>query len=178
MRTKTIISRPCDFCNTLYEAEERYLNRGQGKYCSRSCGSAARIGNRPQPPAPNVECAYCSKPFYKNLSKQRCSRSGLFFCCRDHKDKAQRIGGIKEIQPPHYGVVEGIHSYRRIAFEAYPHECDTCGWDDPKEILVVHHIDRDRTNDSVENLKILCPTHHEAEHYLSQSGKWTNHIFS
>ena len=54
---------------------------------------------------PNVECAKCGKEFYKNESKKKNSKSGLFFCTRTCKDSAQTIGngGIKKIMPPHYG---------------------------------------------------------------------------
>lgn len=54
----------------------------------------------------NVSCAQCGVLFHKTPSKQKKSRSGLFFCCRECKDKAQRIGGIKAIRPAHYGAIE------------------------------------------------------------------------
>lgn len=40
-------------------------------------------------------------------------------------------------------------------------ECIVCK--EPK-VLDVHHIDEDKTNNSINNLVILCPTHHYAYH--------------
>ena len=35
-----------------------------------------------------VVCAYCGKKFMKSNSSLLNSRSGLYFCCREHKDLA------------------------------------------------------------------------------------------
>ncbi len=55
---------------------------------------------------------------------------------------------------------------RRAAFEAYPARCNRCGYAEHLEILVAHHVDRDRTNNQVSNLEILCPTCHAVAHLL------------
>jgi hypothetical protein len=47
-----------------------------------------------------------------------------------------------------------------------------CGYDKHPEVLEVNHKDIDRTNNSVENLEILCPTCHEEFHFLTVTGKW------
>lgn len=110
------------------------------------------------------ECAYCHKIFWRTPSKIEKSRSGLLFCCREHKDLAQRLeSGTDFIQmrPPHYGVFNGEgYGYRKKAFKEYPHKCAICGWDEDEDILEVHHIDSDRTNNQLSNLIILCPTCH------------------
>ena len=38
-----------------------------------------------------VECAYCHKKFIKNKAALANSKSGLYFCCREHKDLAQCV---------------------------------------------------------------------------------------
>ena len=115
----------------------------------------------------NVKCAYCGKEFYKNLSELKNSKSGLYFCCREHKDLAQRIDSgqkFDDMRPDHYGsYIEGATSnsgYRRAAFIKYPHKCAICGWDEDEDILQVHHIDENRSNGNTNNLIILCPTCH------------------
>ena len=69
------------------------------------------------------------------------SKSGIYFCCREHKDLAQRIDfGLKEIQPNHYGnAVENINNYRKNAFRYYS-----------------HNIDENRNHNELSNLIILC----------------------
>lgn len=54
---------------------------------------------------------------------------------------------------------------RRYLFDKYNNKCQKCGW---KEInpytgkipLQIHHIDGDCTNNTEENLQLLCPNCH------------------
>ena len=106
-----------------------------------------------------VTCAYCGKEFYKTKSKLDNSKSGLYFCCREHKDLAQRIDfGCVEIQPSHYG--KASKDYREKAFREYEHKCSICGWDEDPDILEVHHIDENREHNELSNLVILCSICH------------------
>lgn len=105
-----------------------------------------------------VECTYCGKEFYKSNSKLENSRSGLYFCCREHKDLAQTLQfNCIEIQPKHY--LDG-KNYRKQAFRKYEHKCSVCGWNEDEDILEVHHIDENHENNDLKNLKILCPICH------------------
>lgn len=117
----------------------------------------------------NCICAQCNTAFYKSPSKLKSSKSGLVFCKRACKDQAQRIGGITEIQPVHYGTTE---HYRTLAFKAYPNFCSMCGYFKHPEVLHIHHKDGDHSNNAIENLCIVCPTCHEETHFLTKTGKW------
>lgn len=55
--------------------------------------------------------------------------------------------------------------------------CNRCGYKDVPAILHVHHIDRDRSNNTIENLEVLCPTCHTVEHYLNRDGMY-HHLAS
>jgi hypothetical protein len=93
-----IIPRLCDNCQEPYGADTRYLNRGQGRYCSRKCsGSAHRAAAAENSPQPNTSCGYCSKEFYRQESKKR-SKSGLYFCSREHQSAAFSDGSI-DVKP-------------------------------------------------------------------------------
>lgn len=50
--------------------------------------------------------------------------------------------------------------------------CEDCGYGKYPEILHVHHIDRNRNNNDLTNLRLLCPTCHETEHFLAGDGKF------
>ena len=124
-----------------------------------------------------VTCAYCGKNFSKLISKMN-SKSGLYFCCRQHKDMAQRLDSdnkFKIIRPKHYGTLENgtESSYRTRAFKVYPHQCAVCGWNEDEDLLEVHHIDEDRNNNHISNLKILCPLCHRKitshKYYLNEN---------
>lgn len=126
-----------------------------------------------------MTCAYCSVVFSKTTRSLARSKSGLYFCCMTHKVLAQRIGGIKAIQPSHYGT--GDSGYREIAFAAFPHKCNRCPYDKVQAVLHVHHKDRDRKNCSLDNLEILCANCHAEEHYLASDGQFwmvgrTDHV--
>lgn len=165
------INKHCLNCNIQFKAELKEHKRGYGKFCCRTCSAQYNAKKRySEQTKPNVTCAYCNILFYKNASQQKNSKSGLFFCCREHKDLAQRIDGLSEIQPDHYG--NGGYSYRGLAFRLLPNLCDECGFDEFPDVLHVHHIDHDRTNNDISNLRILCPTCHEVEHFLQRSGRW------
>lgn len=169
------ISKNCLICESTFEAPLKEHNRGYGKYCSRDCVNASIKKRRAEEvkPEPNTTCAHCSAVFYRSASKAKCSKSGFQFCNRECKEAAQKLGGIEEIMPAHYGLGNGAYDYRERAFAHYPPECADCGWNLVDDVLEVHHIDRDRTNNVVENLKILCPTCHNIEHYMTMSGKFT-----
>ena len=110
----------------------------------------------------DLKCAYFGNKFIRLTSKLNKSKSGIYFCCREHKDLAQRIEfGLKEIQPDHYGnTTDNIYNYRRNAYRNYPHKCAVCGWDEDEDILEVHHIDENREHNELFNLIILCPICH------------------
>ena len=133
--------------------------RGACKKCHEEIITEKFKGNRTE-----VECAYCGKYFVKNHSSLLNSQSGLYFCCRKHKDLAQRIESGEQfdyLRPSHYGE-EQSNQYRSLAFRNYPHECSICGYhdDDDVSLLDVHHIDSNRENNELENLIILCPNCH------------------
>lgn len=140
--------------NTKYENVRRD-NRAHllCPYCQKEERDNRYKGSRSQ-----VKCGYCGKIFFKSNSKLNCSKSGIYFCCREHKDLAQKIEfGLEEIQPNHYG---SVYNYRKNAYCNYLHKCAVCGWDEDEDILEVHHIDENREHNELSNLIILCPTCH------------------
>lgn len=166
------LTKTCLNCPTTFEARPIDVQRGHAKFCSRSCFHSHMHKQR-KPKPPNLTCAYCQAPFYRNATKRRKSKSGLFFCCKNHKDLASRLSfGLTKIQPSHYGLGNGIYAYRRNAIEHYGAACQNCNYNKIVEVLEVHHIDRDRTNNTLTNLRVLCPTCHDETHFLSKTGKW------
>lgn len=157
--TKRYIVKQCEECHHNHSVEQKEINRGFGKFCSRRCSALNRVKNL-IPPEPNVKCARCGINFYLSLSKQK-SKSGLYFCCREHKDEAQKVGGIQAIQPPHYGTSET--NYRRIAFASKEKICERCGFSN-EAAIIVHHKDRNRDNNTLSNLEVLCANCHAIEH--------------
>lgn len=47
-------------------------------------------------------------------------------------------------------------------------KCERCNYD-KYQILQVHHKDRDRRNNELQNLELICPNCHAEEHFLEKS---------
>lgn len=127
-------------------------------FCSRIC-----MGKH-QRKRVSVECAICKVEVERTLSKLKNSKSGFFFCSQSCKNKAQRLGGIKEIMPPHYGTA---NNYRQL-FEENEFVCVRCGYDEFTCSVEIHHIDENNKNNSKRNLMPLCSCCHRALH----NGLW------
>ena len=142
----------CDYCRDEYKKQKRFMGSTREHYCSTSCYNEDKVRIK-------VTCAHCGILFSKNPSKVNASSSGLHFCCREHKDLAQSY--IKEIQPNHYGT--GSTNYRSKAFKIYGKICSVCGYAN-EHALEVHHIDKNRDNNDISNLKVLCANCHTLTH--------------
>lgn len=164
-----MLQKKCLYCSTQIKVRAVDHKRGLGKFCSISCSSKQRAKNERKKRGVNCECAQCGKRFYRNPSKRSMSKSGLQFCSRGCKDVAQRIGGIEAIQPDHYNGGAGARYYRNLALRHYDHKCNRCGYSKCLSCLEVHHKDRDRSNNNLSNLEILCRNCHGEEHRLDTS---------
>lgn len=152
----------CKIHNVVFTVGAECFMRGNDIRCSCPKCSEERSKIRYATMRSECECAYCGKKFVRSNSKTYGSKSGLYFCCRAHKDLAQKLNfGLSAIHPSHYGVcTPTVKTYRKLAFKAYAHKCAVCGWDDDEAVLEVHHIDEDRSNNNLDNLIILCPICH------------------
>lgn len=152
-KRRKAIESICQTCGKSFLAEERFIESGKRKYCSRECACESRK-NRIK-----FICPICGKETDRVESRK--SKSGLFFCSRECKEIAQSIQSGSEydlIRPNHYNT--GIDSYREKALNNYELKCEICGYKECLPILEVHHIDGNRKNNDLENLIVLCPNHH------------------
>lgn len=164
------VTQVCLSCKNSFSPPLKEWKRGGGKYCSKQC-SYKRIRTKTLK-KPNHTCALCSLEFYRKESTKKNSRSGLYFCSRKCKEFAQSLNGnFTAIQPSHYGTCgENSSDYRLIAFRNLEAVCTRCKYNRYKSVLVVHHKNRNREDNSLDNLEILCPTCHAEEHYLAHDG--------
>lgn len=153
----------CKGCEEVFLAP-KHVNR---RYCCNGCSKISR--KEAQVP---VVCARCGKDFIKKPSSMKNSKSGYRFCSRACKDEGQRIGSaLQGMRPKHYS--DGRSSYRVIAKRGLPLECNRCKWKTVPAVLKVHHKDRNRKNNSLVNLEILCPNCHDIEHFMMGDGVYT-----
>lgn len=166
------IDKKCQYCDLIFKADNREIKRGYAKFCSKVCSDKGKKTNKKVRIA-NCKCSFCNKDFFRRPSKST-SKSGLYFCSRECKDKAQRIDGIKDLHLPHYGKGNGKYTYRRLVLENVEKVCTKCGYKEHPEILEVHHKDRNRNNNDIDNLELLCPNCHMWEHYIQKDGRYKN----
>jgi len=97
-------------------------------------------------PTNQIECKVCNSPIkdYKH-SKGTCSRS----CANKFFRSGPNNGNWK------------AESYRSLCFVEHAKKCVVCGED---KIVAVHHMNEDHSDNSIDNLVPLCPTHHQYMH--------------
>ena len=156
----------CAICNSEFIRRAKEPKGKQKKSCcSAECTQKFRLRHQPQ-----VQCASCSKEFFKRKSSLAKSASGLYFCSGECRNKEQRIGGL--IAPEHYGTSTGKSStYWTIAEQNNLAKCVECGIE-LRALLTVHHIDGCRENNSPDNLEFVCHTHHAMRHMKYIGNCW------
>jgi hypothetical protein len=107
-----------------------------------------------------VECPLCNKVFQKNMNNSKdlkrvtCSHD----CANKYFAWKQGAKNYKHGEAPST-YISKINKYYKS--NNITPSCVVCNCTD---ILDVHHIDEDRSNNSIDNLVYLCPNHHSLLH--------------
>ena len=143
-RPPTFLELSCQYCNNKFTVVRW---RNQAKYCSLACRDAAKRKPRFQ-----VDCVVCGKKISRLAIHLH--KSGKNVCGPECRGKLRRC-----VRP------KGAAGARRWAKSRnLLQKCERCHYSAHKEILVVHHKDRDRANNDRSNFEILCPNCHAIEH--------------
>lgn len=162
---RTGIKKSCEICSK--EFITRVTRAETQKCCSSGCSSKLNSKlNRVQ-----CKCAWCDTLFDRQKNKLHNSKSGLFFCNRKCKENAQKLGGITEIMPDHYGA--GLYSNESLVKELKQENknCVDCG-ENKYYLLCIHHIDSNRKNNTRENLEVVCFNCHAKRHLVLKDSVW------
>lgn len=98
-------------------------------------------------------CPVCNKEFQTPIGTTEERTTCGYACSNTYFRSGKNNGRFKA----------GSTAYRNIAFNEYGKKCNRCGISD-EDVLVVHHKDRDRENNKVDNLEVLCANCHMKEH--------------
>ena len=141
----------CSVCGKPIYRRPIQLKRTQGRaFCGKICYGISCRNEKP--------CVICGTPILSGANKKTCSRA----CANRHRE------GIKyKLNRPH-DKVEYYRGLKLRLFEQRGKICERCGHN-VFEILQIHHKDRNRNNNALENLEIICPNCHAAEHYMKNS---------
>lgn len=97
------------------------------------------------------------------------------YCLRKNKFKKPGVGsGGNQLGENNHQYKTGIGTYSSKAIKYYGAVCNRCS---TEQNILVHHIDEDRTNNSLSNLEVLCKQCHQNHHCIrDEQGKFMKHI--
>jgi YHS domain-containing protein len=113
-----------------------------------------------------INCSQCHKKIEVLPSQLKKSKHGKNFCnksCAAIFNNEHRI-----LNRPNKSC------YRKQALKKLTNECLMCGYKKHIPVLQIHHKDKDRTNNKISNLEVLCPTCHTEKHFLEKTGTYHN----
>jgi len=129
----------------------RPLERQSGRiFCSWACYG---VSCRKESP-----CVICGNPILANLHKKTCSRA-----CANKNRTGIHYGILRP-----YDKVKQTRTLKLRLLKEKGGRCERCGYS-KVEVLQIHHKDRNKNNNSMDNLEIICPNCHYEEHYLENS---------
>lgn len=139
---RVTITASCLICMTSFTHISSRCNTA--KYCSNKCRYEAHKNKGKT----EYECQHCHKKFNAPLSTKR------KYCSRKCVNKASHL-----IFNPSFTTVRKSMIRRKMI-----EKCNRCAFEKEPRILGVHHKDRNRNNNDISNLEVLCPNCHSIEH--------------
>lgn len=146
----------CEKCQISFYVMPSRLKHGNPRFCSTKCYDKAG-NNNPNWKKPWRESQ--RKAFYENPNRPK-FKTGL-----DNPNHTRFVDNLN-----FWGST--IAWYRTNLVKRIG-KCEICAFDD-KRILQVHHKDKNRKNNTRENVILVCPNCHALEHWKGKSGmyKW------
>ncbi|OGD56953.1 hypothetical protein A2V71_03110 [Candidatus Berkelbacteria bacterium RBG_13_40_8] len=147
----------CKICKKDFYAKPRHLKIGWSKYCSISCRTKSQFKGI------YLKCDYCGKSIYRSPGELKQSSSKKYFCNRSCHCAWENKNKRNSENSPNWNGGETI--YRAIMDRTeVKKECVKCKIKDER-LLVVHHKDRNRKNNGIDNLEYLCRNCHYLMHF-------------
>lgn len=145
----------CKICSKKFYAKLSWIKIGNGKYCSLKCSqNSQRRGSY-------FNCEICNRQVWRIPSKIKHSKSGMVFCDKSCQTVWRNKFYSGPLHPKWNG---GTDIYRKVLTRTgKPVICRVCGYDNEK-VLVAHHIDKNRKNNTAGNLEWLCKNCHYLVH--------------
>lgn len=156
------IRRTCVYCGKEFSTKQFFIDKGQGKYCSRDCAYAHRKKGK------ECTCAVCGKKTYKTMTQLERSKSRKYFCSKGCQTVWRNTQFVGE---KHANWKDGNYAYKSVLSRAgIAPVCIMCGNTDSR-VMAVHHRDENRKNNKVENLVWICHNCHHLVHYHEDEKK-------
>lgn len=140
----------CIVCNKAIYRKPSQIKRNKGQvFCSMICYGISQRKEKP--------CVVCGKMIMSKFNKKTCSRS-----CAN----IQRTGIKYHLGNPK-SKVKSQQALKLRLLKERGRKCERCDYS-KYEILQVHHKDKNKNNNNLENLALICPNCHYEEHFLEK----------
>ncbi len=147
----------CIICRkAIYKRPSQITINDSRVYCSTACYG---ISCRKEMP-----CLVCGRLMLAGIHKKTCSRT----CSNKNRS------GIKYKANRQDNEIKSSEILKVRLLKTRGMKCERCDYN-KYEILHIHHKDRNRYNNDLDNLELICPNCHFEEHYLEKS--WLKEIF-
>ncbi len=138
----------CKICGKPVYRRPGVLQKSGGvAYCGQVCYGKSTRKEKP--------CVVCGSPILAGENKKTCNRA-----CANRNRAGIHYTGKR--------LKDNVVTQRRLKerlFSLRGKKCERCGFS-VYQVLEIHHQDRDRNNNTLGNLEIICPNCHAKEHYL------------
>ena len=137
----------CFYCKQPCYRKPYLIKTNRRNFCGQECYLATV--------QKELSMCVCGNTFKRRTAEHR-------FCSIGCSNKART--GTKYTREQLKNKVLKVQTYRRLAIDTYGEMCSLCGqgpwWNEQPLKLQVDHIDGDRKNNDITNLRVVCPNCH------------------
>jgi hypothetical protein len=161
MPCKTGENRICEACGKQYYVSGWRLKKGNSRFCSLDCLNKKQyLGN-----THDFECVTCGKkcqfpPSRRKTRKKYCSRQCKDVTAISRKECSRDAMRKNRLKKNHISS----SALRKTVFSIKNCECEICGYNEYDFCIDLHHIDKDPSNNEIENIAVLCCICHKKFH--------------
>jgi len=142
----------CTNCSVTFFKRTSLIKKSKNHFCCQSCNAKYQNRNKVKQVKTERICKFCNN----NIQKQRgvyCSRN----CYKEHM-KTKRIERLEDNE------IKTNFTLKRALKHLGFNVCKVCGlseeWEGKKLVLQLDHIDGNPNNNSIDNVRLLCPNCH------------------
>ncbi len=148
-----MIEYACTQCKKTFERRKGYGSNN--KFCSRSCNALFNVAGKNKEKT-QLFCLRCGNEY--EVPKSRIEKSK--YCSRlcHNRSNSENLDNKGDRNPRWKG---GIQTYRDKAWKHFDKKCSLCG---SLKNLIIHHLNEDRYDNRIENLKTMCRSCHAKTH--------------